>query len=327
MAQPCWCIAALALSILWLPLAARAQKPAKIPVLGVLDPAPPPGAGCLAAFKRGLSYPGYREGQNLILEYRYGEFKPDRFPTLATELVQLKPDVIWTNSPPTALALKPATTTIPIVVGAAPDFVALGLVDSRSRPGGNLTGLETRIPEFLGKQLELLKAAVSQISRVAVLVDVTVPGHERIPSDVEKAARVLGLHLLRVEAGDPGAFDAAFAAMAEYRADALVIMDSYQLGVHAQRLVALALAHRLPTIAAARFFAEAGSLISYGVNPRDLCQRSAIYVDKILKGIRPAELPVEGPMKFEFIINLKTAHALGLTIPPTFLFQADEVIQ
>jgi putative ABC transport system substrate-binding protein len=315
----------LILSLLVAPLAAEAQPAAKIPTVGVLEPHPYPGAGCLAAFRRGLGDLGYVEGQRIILEYRYGEFTPDRLPALAMDLVQRHPDVIWTHSARAALAVQQATTTIPIVVGASGDLVDAGLVTSRARPGGNLTGLESRSTELLGKHLEWLKAAVPTITRVAVLVHPAMPGHERIPSNAEPEAQALGLRLLRVEAGEPETFAGAFAAIAEHGAEALVIVDVARPSP--EQLVELALVRRLPTIAAPRFLAEAGSLLAYGANPRDLCRRSASYVDRILKGARPADLPVEGPLTFELVIDLKTAQALGLAIPPTLLFQADEVIK
>ena len=241
--------------------------------------------------------------------------------------MQRQPDVLWTYSNRTAQMLKQATTTLPIVVGASSDLEEYGLVESLARPGGNLTGLDARTFELTSKRLELLKDAVPQITRVAVLVDPTGPFSARIPGAFEREAQALGIHLLRVEAGDPGAFDAAFAAMEEQRADALVLMDSPMFSVHSHRLAGLALAHRLPTIGGTRSLAEAGLLIIYGANAPDLCRRSALYVDKILKGTKPADLPVEQPTKFELVINLKTAEALGLTIPPGILFQADAVIR
>jgi putative tryptophan/tyrosine transport system substrate-binding protein len=331
MTQRRWIIVALALSLFWLLLADAAQKSAKIPRVGVLEPGFPPTVTprrCLEFFQQGLGDLGYREGQNIVLEYRYGEFKPDRLPGLAADLVQRQPDVLWTNSNRTAQMLKQATTTLPIVVGASSDLEEYGLVESLARPGGNLTGLDARTFALTSKRLELLKDAVPQITRVAVLVDSAGPFSARIPGAFEREAQALGIHLLRVEAGDPGAFDAAFAAMEEQRADALVLMDSPMFSVHSHRLAGLALAHRLPTIGGGtRALAEAGLLIIYGAYAPDLCRRSALYVDKILKGAQPADLPVEQPMKFNLVINRKTAQALGLTIPPHILFQADEVIQ
>jgi len=330
MTQHRWIIVALALSLFWLLLADAAQKSAKIPRVGVLEPGSPPTVTprpCLESFQQGLGDLGYREGQNIVLEYRYGEFKPDRLPGLAADLVQRQPDVLWTNSNRTAQMLKQATTTLPIVVGASSDLEEYGLVESLARPGGNLTGLDARTFALTSKRLELLKDAVPQITRVAVLVDSAGPFSARIPGAFEREAQALGIHLLRVEAGDPGAFDAAFAAMEEQRADALVLMDSPMFSVHSHRLAGLALAHRLPTIGGTRSLAEAGLLIIYGANAPDLCRRSALYVDKILKGTTPGDLPIEQPTKFELIINLKTAQALGLTLPPTLLFQADELIK
>jgi ABC-type uncharacterized transport system substrate-binding protein len=331
MTQHRWIIVALALSLFWLLLADAAQKSAKIPRVGVLEPGFPPTVTprlCLEFFKQGLGDLGYREGQNIVLEYRYGEFKSDRLPGLAADLVQRQPDVLWTNSNRTAQMLKQATTTLPIVVGASSDLEEYGLVESLARPGGNLTGLDARTFALTSKRLELLKDAVPQITRVAVLVDSAGPFSARIPGAFEREALALGIHLLRVEAGDPGAFDAAFAAMEEQRADALVLLDSPMFSVHSHRLAGLALAHRLPTIGGGtRALAEAGLLIIYGASAPDLCRRSALYVDKILKGAQPADLPVEQPMKFNLVINLKTAQALGLTLSPTFLFRADEVIR
>jgi ABC-type uncharacterized transport system substrate-binding protein len=323
-------IATVALTILMAPVVADAQLTATIPTVGVLEPGPPPAVrpqSCSELFKQSLRDLGYREGQTIRLESRYAEFQYDRLPTLAAELVQRNPDVIWTHSGRAGQALKHATTTIPTVVGITRDFVELGLGESLARPGGNLTGLEMRRDEFEGKHLELLKAAVPPITRVAVLVDPRALRFGRPPPRLEKEAQVLGLHLLPVEAGDPEAFEGAFAAMAEHRAEALMIVDSQRFSMYDRHIVELALAHRLPTISFQRTWAEAGSLLSYGVNLDEMCRRSATYVGRILKGAKPADLPIEGPMKFELVINLKTAQALGLTIPPALLFQADEVIR
>jgi len=332
MAQYRWIIVTLALSLLVLPLAAAAQKLAKLPSVGVLEPDYPPMVtpqSCSVRFRHALGELGYQEGQNIMLEYRYAENQLDRLPALAAGSVQRHPDVLWTSSSRAAQALKQVTTTIPIVVAVAVDLVEQGLVESLARPGGNLTGLDTRYLELTSKRLELLKDAVPQITRVAILIDPT--GNRRvldlIPSAFEAEARALGVHLVRIEVDDPEAFDTAFAAMAAHNADALVLMDSRIFRMHRERLLGLALAHRLPTIAPIRAYAEAGSLLAYGAEPAALCRRSAIFVDKILKGTKPADLPVEQPMKFELIINLKTAKALGMTMPPSLLLLADEVIQ
>ena len=324
------CIVTLTLSLLAASLTAQAQVRENPPRVGVLEsgsqqrPFP-----CLPAFQQGLRDLGYREGHNIFLEYRYAENQPDRLPALAAELVQRQPDTIWTSSSSAAQALKQATTTIPIVVGVAVDLVEQGLVESLARPGGNLTGLDTQYLELTSKRLELLKDAVPQITRVAILVDPTGTSRvrDRIPGAFEGEAWALGLHLLRVEASEPGALDAAFTTMVEQRADALVLMDSRIFRTHRHRLLELALMHRLPTIAPIRSYAEAGSLLAYGADPSALCRRSAVFVDKILKGTKPADLPVERADKFALIVNLKTAQALGLTLSPMFLSRADEVIK
>jgi putative ABC transport system substrate-binding protein len=284
-------------------------------------------SGCRAGFQHGLRELGYVEGQTITLIYRYAEHQVDRLPGLAAELAQLAPDVLWTHSNVAALAAKRATTTIPIVVGVAGDLIGQGLVESLARPGGNLTGMEHQDVELAGKRLELLKEALPRLSRVAVLVSPTNPAHQGAPQHIEREARALGVQLQRVEAPTPEAFEAAFAAMVQGGAEALMIMDYTMFSQHRHRLFALALRHRLPTMAAGRQFAEAGSLLAYGAYPHDLCQRSATLVDKILKGATPADLPVEQPTTFKLVVNLKTAQALGLTLPPLFLAQADEVLR
>jgi putative ABC transport system substrate-binding protein len=332
MAQPRWLIGLLALAVLWVSLALAAQKPAHIPVVGVLAPGGPPTPAwmelCLGPFRHCLEDLGYREGHNLVVEYRYGESQVDRFPALAAELVQRQPAVIFTTTNAAAQALKQVTTTIPLVVAVGTELEEVGLVESLARPGGNLTGLDMGDWALTSKRLELLKAAVPQIRRVALLVRPSSPLQARVPSAFEREARALGIDLLRAEAEGPETFEAAFAAMAAHQADALVILPAGIAAVaHRHRLLELALRQRLPTIAPVRPFAEAGSLLSYAADPRDQCQRAAVFVDKILKGATPADLPVERPVKFELVINLKTAQALGLTIPPTLLFQADEVLR
>jgi putative tryptophan/tyrosine transport system substrate-binding protein len=321
------CIMILTLSLFAVPLATTAQPRGKIPRVAVLDPTfqarPSPG---LLAFQQGLRDLGYVEGQTILLDYRYAEGHVDRLPALAAELVQLAPDVLWTVSVAAAWAAKRATSTIPIVVGASDGLVEQGLVASHAQPGGNLTGLEHPAIEVTGKRLELLKEAVPTIARVAVLVDPAQAAHASVPSNMEREARALGLQLQRVEAGDRAAFEAAFTAMDQGGADALLIMGSALFATHRQPLLALALQHRLPTMAYGRHLAEAGSLLAYGTDSRALCQRSAVFVHKILNGVKPADLPIEQG-SFQLVVNLKTAHALGITIPPTLLFQADEVIK
>jgi putative ABC transport system substrate-binding protein len=224
------------------------------------------------------------------------------------------------------LAAKQATTTIPIVVGIAGSLVEEGLVASLARPGGNVTGLEIRDFELLGKRLELLKDAVPTLSRIAVLVSPTERQHDHVPRNIEAEARALSVQLQRVEADAPEAFEGAFAAMGHGKADALLIPEGPLFARNRHRLLELALRHRLPTACGGRHFAEAGCLLAYGVNVSDACQRSAVYIDKILKGAKPTELPVERPDKISLVVNRKTAEALGLTLSPVFLSQADEVI-
>jgi putative ABC transport system substrate-binding protein len=317
----------LILVVLMAPPAAEAQSREKLPRIGVLAPGTQQQSPvtCHAGFRQGLRDLGYVEGQSVLLEYRYTEEQHDRLPALAAELVRLAPDMVWTHSNTTARALKQATSTIPIVVGVAVGLVEQGLVESLARPGGNLTGMELQDIELAGKRLELLKEALPTLSSVAVLVDPAL--HAHVPGNITPEAQALGVQLQRVEAPTPEAFEAAFAAMIQGGAEALLIMDYTMFSQHRHRLFALALRHRLPTIAAGRQFAEAGSLLSYGAYPYDLCQRSAVLVDKILKGVTPADLPVEQPMTFKLIVNLKTAQALGLTLPPLFLAQADEVLR
>jgi putative tryptophan/tyrosine transport system substrate-binding protein len=268
------------------------------------------------------------EGQHVTFVYRYAAHQFDRLPGLAAELVRHTPDVLWTHSNAAALAAKQATTTIPIVVGVANELVALGLVESLARPGGNLTGLDLRRNELMGKRLGLLKEAVPTVSRVAVLVDPMNPLFQGVPQHIAPEARALGVHLQRVEAQSPETFEGAFAAMVQGGADALMLPEGPPFGTpQLRRLLELALQHRLPTICSHRSWAQAGCLLTYGAESNDLCERSAVLVDKILKGAKPANLPVELAHKFSLAVNLKTAEALGLRLPPTFLAQADEVIK
>jgi putative tryptophan/tyrosine transport system substrate-binding protein len=318
----------LALGLAHAPLAVEGQPATKIARVGVLEPTPQQHpAPCIFALQQGLRDLGYVEGQTILFAYRYGEGQNDRLPALARELIQHKPDVLWTHSNPGALAAKQATTTIPIVVGVAIDLVERGLTESLARPGGNLTGLELRPVELAGKRLQLFKETVPTITRVAVLVDPAWTASTSIPNAIASEARALGVQLQRVEARTPAAFEAAFAAMARGRADALMIMESEVFAAHRQQLATLALRHRLPAMSYGPHHAEAGSLLAYGADPRELCQRSAVFVDKILKGAKPADLPIERADKFPFVINLKTAKALGLTIPQSILLRADQIIE
>jgi putative tryptophan/tyrosine transport system substrate-binding protein len=304
---------------------AEAQSKGKIPLIGVLEPTAE--GTCNNGFRQGLRDLGYVERQNILLEERHAKSKPDRLHELAGELAQLKPDIIWTHSPPSVLAAKRATTTIPIVVGVARDLVELGIVSSLARPGGNVTGMELRDSEVIGKRLELLKQVLPKTSRVAVLVNPNDPGHAVIPGNIEQEAGVLRVQLQRVEASGSEAIDKAFAAMAQNRTDALLLPESAMLSANRHRIFELAISKRLPTAAGGPHFADAGSLMSYGANVGDICRRSAVFVDKILKGSKPGELPVERPSKFEMVLNLKTAKAIGVKILPEVLARADKVIK
>ncbi len=282
------------------------------------------------AFRQGLRDLGYVEGRNLVIEYRFAEGKSERVPSLAAELVALKVDVIVAVTTPEALAAKKATRTLPIVFVAAADPVTSGLVSSLARPGGNVTGLSSFFPELVGKRLELLTQAVPGVSRVAVLWH---PGFlpERTEKDMLKGAEVtaqaLGVRLQFLEARGPADFDRAFSEMTRARAGALTVLGTTMLFNERRRLVDLATKSRLPAVYPWREGVDAGGLMAYGPNIPDLFRRAATYVDKILKGAKPSDLPVEQPTKFELVINLKTAKALGLTIPPSLLGRADEVLQ
>jgi putative ABC transport system substrate-binding protein len=312
------------------PLAARAQQTRTVPRIGILMPGPSVLSASLNAFYQGLHELGYTEGQNIAIERRYGEWKLDRLPELAAELVRLKVDVIVAWSTPPARAAKQATSTIPIVAAVMADPVGDELVASLARPGGNVTGTTFLGPELIAKRLGLLKETVPGLSRVAALWHPRAYGEQTmgvVLKETEVAARSLGLQLQLVQAFGPDDFDSAFSAMIRERAGALIVLPSPMLFTEHRRIVDLAVKNRLPAMYQAREFVDAGGLMSYGANLDDLFRRSATYVDKILKGAKPADLPVEQPTKFELVINLKTAKALGLTVPPTLLARADEVIE
>jgi putative ABC transport system substrate-binding protein len=312
-----------------LPGRSGAQQINNIPRIGILEPGSlsEKGGTCINGFRRGLGVLGYSEKRNIAFEIRYADSKFDRLADLTAELVKLKPAVIWTHSPPLVLAAKRATATIPIVVGVARDLVEQGIVSSLARPGGNITGMEARDSEIIGKRLELLKQTASRISRVAVLVNPEDPGHAAIPQNIEPDARALRVQLQRVEVSSAAALDKAFDSIVQGRADALLLPESAMFSANRSRIFSLAIAKRLASAAGGAHFAETGSLLSYGANVFEVCQRSAFFVDKILKGARPTDLPVERPAKFDFVINLKTAKQIGLTIPPNVLARADRVIR
>jgi putative ABC transport system substrate-binding protein len=313
------------------PLAAEAQQAAKVARIGLLALNLAAAPHLPEAFRQGLRDLGYVEGRNIVIEYRDAEGKPERLPALAAELVALKVDVIVAPGTPQALAAKQATRTLPIVFASgASDPVTSGLVTSLARPGGNVTGLTGLGPELVGKCLEQLTQAVPGVTRVAVLWQ---PGPlgERTEKEMlkgaEVAGRALGVRLQFVEARGPAEFDRAFSDMTRAHASALTVLGSAMFFNERRRLVDLAAEHRLPTVYTVREYVDAGGLMSYGPNLADLFRRAATYVDKILKGARPADLPVEQPTKFDLVINLKTARTLGLTIPPSLLARADQVIE
>jgi putative tryptophan/tyrosine transport system substrate-binding protein len=324
------CIVTLTLSLLAAPLAAEAQQARKVPRLGVLVPAEPPSPEepHLAAFRQALSHLGYVEGQTVAIEYRYALGRQERFPDLVAELVELPVDILVVGSSPAAVAAKQATQAIPIVFLGGGDPVRSGLVASLARPGGNLTGLFFAFIEgFGGKWVELLKEAVPEVSQVALLRHAGYLLGTGALKDIQSAAQALGLTLQPFTVSKSGAIDGAFAMMSEQRAGALIVDSSPFLFMHHNRIVDRAAKHRLPAMYPFRDYVDAGGFMSYGISITDLWRRAATYVDKILKGAKPADLPIEQPMKFELVINLKIAQALGLPIPPTLLFQADEVIK
>jgi putative tryptophan/tyrosine transport system substrate-binding protein len=323
---PVGLVATLALAILVAPLATHAQPAGKAYRIGFLRESQPPTAW-VEAFQQGLRERGYVEGQNVVVEFRVTDGSLDQLPQLAEELVRSQVDILMVPNMPAALAAKQATSTIPIVMVAISDPVGNGLVASLARPGGNITGLVAFPPEFVGKQLEFLKDVLPTVSRVAVLWNPANPTVARMVREADVAAQALGVQLHLQEARGPDAFDRAFAAMTSAHAGALLVVGDAMMLPHRRRLAELAATSHLPTMYNLREFVEAGGLLSYGTSRPDVWRRAATYVDKILKGAKPADLPVEQPMKFELVINLKTATALGLTIPPTLLFQADEVIQ
>jgi putative ABC transport system substrate-binding protein len=321
----------LALGILAAPLTAAAQPPTKVHRIGWLV-GTTPGQDrnvVVEPFLEGMRALGYVEGQHFVLESRGAEGQYERFPALAAELVRLPVDVLLVPNTPAALAAKHATTTIPIVMVVIADPVGSGLVGSLVRPGGNITGLSTLAPDLVGKQLEFLKDVRPTVSRVAVLWNPANPVHALQVRSAEVAAQAVGVQLHLVEARGPDAFDSAFAAMTSAHAGALLVLGDPMFVQHRRRLAELATTSRLPTMHSiqCRAFVEAGGLLCYGASLPDQFRRAATYVDKILKGAKPADLPVEQPMKFELIINLKTAKAVGVTMPSSLLLLADEVIQ
>ena len=323
-------VAVLAVSLLAAPLAADAQQAGKVPRIGFLSlTSPSDRPPLLDAFRQRLRELGWVEGQNIVIDYRYAEGRVDRLPDLAAELVRLKVDLIVASvGTQGATAAKNATETIPIVMIAVRDPVGIGLIASLARPGGNVTGVSGSAGlEWVAKQLELLKETVPKIRRVAILSNPTNAYHQLALREVDVAARALGVQLQFLEAQGPNEFDGAFAAMAKESVGALLVLSDAMLNSHRTRLAELAARNRLPAAYGVRESVEAGGLMSYGPSFLDSFRRAATYVDKILKGAKPAELPVEQPTKFELVINMKAAKALGLTIPQSVLLRADHVIE
>ena len=325
-------IVALGGAAAW-PVVARGQQPKKVPRIGFLATGSLELADSLVninAFRRGLRELGYVEGENILVEYRTADSRIERFADQASELVRLKVEIIVASNTPAARAAQQATDTIPIVVPVMGDPVRDRLVASLARPGGNITGLTFLGPELLPKRLALLKEALPTASRVVALWHPGAYG-ERTMSDMiketEAAARTLGVQLRLVAVQDPDELERAFSTIAGERADALLVFPSPMLFAERRRIVDLAAKYRLPSMAMGQEFAELGGLIAYGASIPGLFRRCATYVDKIIKGAKPADLPVEQPTKFDLVINIKAANALGITVPPSLLARADEVIE
>jgi putative ABC transport system substrate-binding protein len=327
-----WSSILVATLVLVFGVAADAQQPGKIPRIGYIArrsaptaTAPDSGAD---AFRQGLRDLGYIEGKNIVIEYRYADEKLDRIPTLVAEIVQLNVKVLVSPTLPVIRAAKQATKTIPIVMVANADPVATGIIDSLARPGGNVTGLARLTRDLGGKRLELLMEAVPKISRVAILWDANVPGPAISFKEYETAARSLKIPFQSLEVrGSNADLEGAFQAAAKERTSALITVTSTTLLRQQKRISELAIKNRLPSMHEGSVWVEAGGLMSYSTNDPEAFRRAATYVDKILKGTKPADLPVEQPTKFEFVINLKTAKQIGLTIPPNVLARADKVIK
>jgi putative tryptophan/tyrosine transport system substrate-binding protein len=306
----------------------QAQQTAKVPRLGLLSPfSTSTTALWHQAFREGLHDLGWVEGKNISIEYRYADGRADRVPDLVADLVRLKVDIIVATIAADALAAKKSTRTIPIIVASAADPVGSGLVENLARPGGNITGLSQIAPEMAGKRLELLKEIVPKLVRVAVLWRPDGMASSLAWKESQLPARALGLHLHSIEVRSPNEFDKAFEDATRARAGALAVMPDSLFAGNLRRIADLAARSRLPTIFHLREFADSGGLLAYGADRSDMFRRAATYVDKILKGAKPADLPVEQPRKFEFIVNLKAAKQFGLTIPPNVLARADRIIK
>ncbi len=320
-------IALLGSAVIGSPLSVRAQQLAKLARIGFLGAASASGQKhAVEALRAGLHDLGYVEGKHYIIEFRWAEGNYDRLPELAAELVRLNVDVLVTHAAPGTMAAKQATTAIPIVMAISGDAVATGLVSSIARPGGNVRGSTFFLPEITGKRLELLKEVLPRGKRVAVLLNPANPINQTLLQAMGPTAKSLKMELQQFEAREPNEFENAFSAMIKRHADAIVMIEDVVFLANAEQIARIATAKRLPSVGFTEL-AKAGGLIAYGVNLPAIWRRAAIFVDKILKGARPADLPVELPTKFDITINLQTAKALGLTVPPTLIARADEVIE
>jgi len=321
-------IVSLTLGLLAAPLATESQQTGRVARVGVLASSTranfEPGVN---VFRGALHAAGWLEGQNLTLDVRYPGERYARLPELATELIGLKVDVLVSLGTPATLAAKRATTTIPIVMESLSDVVSIGLVPNLARPGGNITGMSGFAPELSGKRLELIREILPRADRIAVLANRANPATAPVLRATESAAQQLRMKLLVLEVRQPTELGAALETMRRERTDALVLVADPLLFSETQSIVELAARNRLPAVYETRLFAEAGGLLSYGPLPQERFQRMAVYVDRILRGARAGELPVEQPTKFELVINMKTAKALGLTIPPSLLLRADQIIE
>jgi ABC-type uncharacterized transport system substrate-binding protein len=309
------------------PLAARAQQPGKLPTIGFLGQSTRSATSeWTTAFVQRLRELGWIEGRTIAIEYRWSEGREERFAEIAAEFVRLKVDVIVTSGTPQVLAAKQATSVIPIVFATAGDAVGTGLVHSLARPGGNVTGLSNQVPELAGKRLELLREVVPGLRRLAILANVGNPAAVQEMGEAQAAAGKLGLEVAKLEIRRAEDIAATFEAL-KGRTDALYVCTDALVNANRTRIITSALGMRLPTLHGSRDYVEAGGLMSYGPNYPDLFRRSADYVDKVLRGAKPSDIPVEQPIRFDFVVNLTTAKALGLTVPPTLLARADEVIE
>lgn len=320
----------LAIALAVAPFAGEAQQAVKVARIGFLSPGSPSDSVTLlrlGAFRQGLRELGYVDGQNIAIEFRWADGKYERLPGLAAELVRLRVDIIVTYAPPAIQAAKNATATIPIVMAGIIDPVATGFVASLSRPGGNITGLSMMAPELAGKQLELVKEVLPGVKRVALLGNPLNAGTAPQVQLAQEAARALGLQLQSLEARDPDEIDRAFATMSKEQAGAVIVLTDALLVAHATRIADLAAKHRVPAVYSVTDYIEVGGLMSYGGSVHERYRRTAVFVDRILRGAKPADLPVEQPTRFELIVNLRTARGLSITIPPSVLARADRVVQ